>query len=166
MGHCAKFIGKSAMAAIAAAALSGLPTGASAQDTMTINANVTRNCQIFALPMMFGTIAFFLPNATTQTSIQVDCTPNTAFTVAIDDGLYVNAGQRRMTRVGPGVGTYLNYEIYRNAARTQRWGSAAGQLVTGVTPANGRVTLTAYGRTTGFLVAGPFQDTVTVTITF
>lgn len=155
------------MLAIAgAAAMVGLPCGASAQETMTINANVVRNCQLFALPLMFGTVSILFPNATAQTSIQVSCTPNTAFTVAIDDGLNYNGTQRRMARIGPGFGTYLNYEIYRNAARTQRWGSTAGQVVTGVAPASGQVTLTAYGRTTGFLASGPFEDTVTVTITF
>lgn len=152
---------------LVAAALAGLPAPASAQDnSLRINANVVRNCQLLALPMMFGTIAFFLPDATTQTSISVECTPNTAYSIAIDDGRYANGAQRRMTRIGAGFGTYLNYEIYRNAARTQRWGSTAGQLVTGVTPANGRVTHTAYGRAQGFLVAGPFEDTVTITITF
>lgn len=133
---------------------------------MTLRAVVTRGCNVNALPMMFGTIAWFMPDAATQTSVLVDCTPNTAFTVAIDDGQNFNAGQRRMARTGPGVGSFLNYEIYRNAARTQRWGTALTQVATGVAPANGRVTLTAYGRATGFIVSGPFQDTVTVTISF
>lgn len=149
-----------------AIALATAPFSASAQDTMAINANVQRNCQLFAMPMMFGTISILFPTATTQTSILVDCTPNTPFAVSIDDGLNVTGGQRRMRRIGPGFGTYLNYEIYRNAARTQRWGATAGQTVTGVAPVNGKVTLTAYGRTQGFIAAGPFEDTVTVTITF
>lgn len=167
MGTCAKFTGRKAVLVIAAAAaMAGLPSGASAQETMTINANVIRNCQLLAMPLMFGTVSILFPVANAQTSILVDCTPNTAFTVAIDDGLNFTGTQRRMARIGPGLGTYLNYEIYRNAARTQRWGSTAGQLVTGVAPANGKVTLTAYGRTQGFLAAGPFEDTVTVTITF
>lgn len=167
MGNCAKTTGRKAILAIAAAAaLTGLPSGASAQETMTINANVVRNCQLLALPLMFGTVSILFPTANAQTSIFVECTPNTAFTVAIDDGLNYNGTQRRMARIGPGFGTYLNYEIYRNAARTQRWGSTAAQVVTGVAPASGRVTLTAYGRTQGFIAAGPFEDTVTVTITF
>lgn len=167
MGNCAKISGRKAVLAIAAAAaLAGVSSGARAQETMTINANVVRNCQLLAMPLMFGTVSILFPNATAQTSILVNCTPNTAFTVAIDDGLNYTGTQRRMARIGPGFGAYLNYEIYRNAARTQRWGSSAGQVVTGVAPASGQVTLTAFGRTTGFLAAGPFEDTVTVTITF
>ena len=165
MGNCAKLTSKPAILAILAAALVAAPASAGASDSMTLRAVVTRGCNVNALPMMFGTIAWFLPDANTQTSILVDCTPNTAFTVAIDNGENYN-GQRRMARIGAGLGNFLDYEIYRNAARTQRWGNTAGQTVGGTTPANGRVTLTAYGRATGFIVSGPFQDTVTVTITF
>lgn len=132
---------------------------------MAINATVVRSCSLAALPMMFGSINVFFPNATTQTSLFVDCTPNTAFTVAIDNGLNFN-GQRRMVRIGPGFGRFLNYEIFRDAARSQRWGMTAAQVVTGVAPANGKVTLVAYGRANGFVAAGPFEDTVTITITF
>lgn len=166
MGTRAHPLGSSALTALLAGAVAATSAPARADNTMTVRAVVTRGCNVNALPMMFGNIAWFMPNATTQTSILVDCTPNTAFSVAIDDGENFNAGQRRMRRIGAGVGTYLNYEIYRNAARTQRWGTALAQVASGVTPADGRVTLTAYGRATGFIVAGPFQDTVTVTITF
>ena len=165
MGNCAKLTGKPAILAILAAALVAAPAPARADNSMTLRATVVRGCNVNALPMMFGTIAWFLPDATTQTSILVDCTPNTAFTVAIDNGENFN-GQRRMARIGAGVGTHLNYEIYRNAARTQRWGTTPAQVAGGGAPANGRVTLTAYGRATGFIGAGPFQDTVTVTISF
>lgn len=153
------------MLATLAAVLAVMPVGASARNTMRIDTTIVRGCQLAALPMMFGTIAVFLPNVTTQTSLFVECTPNTAFTVAIDDGLHFN-GQRRMARIGAGFGNFLNYEIYRNAARTQRWGTSAAQVVTGTAPASGKVTLTAYGRANGVVAAGPFEDTVTVTITF
>lgn len=167
MGLCAKkMTGNRQLLAIGAAVLVAVPAGVSAQDTMTINADVQRSCHLGALPLMFGTVAVFFPAATAQAPIYIDCTPNTAFMVSMDDGINFNAGQRRMRRIGPGFGTFLNYDIYRNAARTQRWGSGAGQVVSGVAPADGKVTLYAYGRTQGFVAAGPFEDTVTITITF
>ena len=132
---------------------------------MVLSANVVRSCNLAALPMMFGTVSILFPDASVQTPIYVDCTPNTTYTVAIDNGRNFN-GQRRMARIGPGLGTFLNYEIYSNAARTQRWGSTPAQVVTRVAPANGKTTLYAYGRTTGFIAAGPFEDEVTITITF
>jgi spore coat protein U-like protein len=167
MGICAESTKKGALGAWAAAALAAQPIPAFAQDnSLQIRADVARSCQLLAQPMMFGTIAVFFPAPVTQTSLFVECTPNTAYAVAIDNGRNPNGTQRRMIRIGPGFGTYLNYEIYRDAARTQRWGSTAGQLVSGVTPANGKVTLTAYARAQGFIVSGPFEDEVTITISF
>ena len=166
MGNRAYFPRRNAILFIGLVALAASAAPARADSTMTLRATVTRGCNVNALPMMFGTIAWFLPNAITQTSILVDCTPNTAFAVAIDNGENPNGGQRRMVRTGPGIGTFLNYEIFRDAGRTQRWGTSIAQVASGVTPANGRVTLTAYGRANGFIASGPFQDTVTVTITF
>jgi spore coat protein U-like protein len=148
-----------------AIALVGAPSVAAAKPTMIIAADVQRSCHLGVLPMMFGTVSILFPNATTQTPIFVDCTPNTAFTVAMDNGLNFN-GQRRMRRVGGG-NLYLNYEIYRNAARTQRWGSTVATSVSGTAPTDGKVTLYAYGRANGiFAMASPYEDLVTVTITF
>ena len=140
------------------------PAAVVAKTTMVIDADVQRTCNVAALPMMFGTIAVIFANATAQASIFVDCTPSTSFTIAIDNGQNFN-GQRRMARIGPGFGNFLNYEIYRDAARAQRWGTTPAQVVTRVAPANGKMTLLAYGRATGSVAAGPFEDTVTVTIT-
>lgn len=86
----------------------------------------------------------------------------------MDNGLNFNAGERRMQNSGAnGVREYLPYEIYRDAGRTQRWGATAATGLSGTAPANGRVTLTAYGRADGKKsVTGPYEDTVTVTITF
>lgn len=150
--------------AIVAAGLAAAPSVASAKPTMTIAADVQRSCHLGVLPMMFGTVSILFPNATTQTPILIDCTPNTDFTVAMDDGLNFN-GQRRMRRVGGGA--YLNYEIYRNAARTQRWGATPATSVSGTAPADGKMTLYAYARANGFFaMASPYEDLVTVTITF
>ncbi|WP_165961160.1 spore coat U domain-containing protein [Qipengyuania sediminis] len=150
---------------LAATALVLAPMPALSQETMVLRANVVRSCHLAALPMMFGTVSILFPDASVQTPIYVDCTPNTNYTVAIDNGRNFN-GQRRMARIGTGLGSFLNYEIYSDAARTQRWGSTPAQVVTRVAPANGKTTLYAYGRTTGFIAAGPFEDVVTITITF
>lgn len=152
------------------AALGALtPAPAWAKNTMVLNANVVRSCNIGALPMMFGMVTIVNPSATAQASLIIDCTPNTTFTVTMDDGLWFKNGDRRMSSApaGNGVREYLPYEIYRNAGRTQRWGGTAATGVTQTAPANGKVTLIAYGRADGRRsVAAPYQDTITVTLTF
>lgn len=152
------------------AALAALaPTPAWAKSTMRLDVNVVRSCNIGALPMMFGTVSIVNPSATAQAALIIDCTPNTTFTVTMDDGLHLKNGERRMSSApaGNGVREYLPYEVYRNAARTLRWGGTAATGITQTAPASGKVTLTAYGRADGKrAVAAPYQDTITVTLTF
>lgn len=154
-------------ATLALAALA--PAPAWAKNTMVLNANVVRSCNIGALPMMFGTVTIINPNANAQAALIIDCTPNTTFTVTMDDGLHVKQGKRRMSSApaGNGVREYLEYEVYRNAGRTQRWGATPATGITQTAPATGRVTLVAYGQADGKrAVAAPYQDTITVTLTF
>lgn len=153
---------------LAAALFASAPVPAWAQRTITINANVARNCQLLAQPMMFGTVSILNPLSDATAALFVDCTPGTTFTVTMDNGLHYQAGDRRMENpLAAGARRYLNYEIYRNAGRTQRWGGTAVTGITQTAPANGKVTLTAYGRVDDRRsAAGAYQDTVTVTITF
>lgn len=148
-----------------AALLVGVTSGVSAKTTLQVSGGVTRGCSLGLQPLMFGQVAFLFPTATAQSFVLVECTPGTTFTLAMDDGQNFN-GQRRMIRTGPGFGTYLNYEIYIDAARTRRWGRTAAQTVTRTATGDGAVNLQAYGRANGFVAAGPFRDVVTVTITF
>lgn len=136
---------------------------------MALNANVVRSCNLGALPMMFGTVSIVNPQADAQAALIIDCTPNTTFTVTMDDGLHVKNGKRRMSSApfGNGVREHLEYEVYRNAGRTQRWGGTAATGITQTAPANGKVTLIAYGQADGKrAVAAPYEDIITVTITF
>ena len=155
--------------ALCAAALAALaPTPAQAKNTIVLRANVVRSCNLGALPMMFGTVSIINPNAIAQAALIIDCTPNTTFTITMDDGLHIKNGQRRMANpVGRGIREYLDYELYRNAGRTLRWGGTAATGITQTAPASGRVVLTAYGRTNGRRsIASPYEDLVTVTIAF
>lgn len=151
-----------------AAALAAHPSAVAAKNSLTISASVRRSCDVVALPMTFGTVALNNPQADTQAHVIVDCTPSVPFVVTMNDGLHVKNGQRRMENPGAnGVREYLEYEIYRNAARTQRWGGTAATGISQTAPASGRVVLTAYGHTNGKkAAASPYRDSVTVTIAF
>lgn len=154
-------------ACLGVALLASWPTACLAGDTtLKLNATVTRNCTVAALPLMFGTVADNV-TVTAQTRVFVNCTPGTPYTVTMDNGLWVKSGQRRMSNPGAkGVREYLDYDIYRNAARTQRWGGTPATGVSGVTGA-AQVTLIAYGSALGKKVsAGAYTDTVVVTLTF
>ena len=63
---------------------------------------------------------------------------------------------------------YLSYELYTSNLRTTRWGTAAGELVTGSHATTGPQTLTIYGRIPSGQTppVGTYADTVVATITF
>lgn len=132
-----------------------------------ILARITRKCDAFALPMMFGMLpggAFIVDRSSV---IHVTCTPSTTFTIALDDGENFGAGRRRMSRMTGSGRRFLSYELYKNAARTQRWGSSPVQSLTQTAPANGSaIALPVFGRTWGTAGAGPYKDVVTITLTF
>lgn len=152
------------------AALIAAPGAVSAKTltgTMNARIRVDTSCRLNTAPLTFGAANLFSGQIDATTTIHLSCGPAVAYTVAIDDGQNYN-GQRRMYGgTWLGIPTYVSYQIYRNAARTQVWGAAAGTTVSGTTPASGDVTLTAYGRVPNSLVlARPYQDTVTVTVNF
>ena len=78
------------------AALTLAPAPAWAQETIVLRANVVQSCHLGALPMMFGTVSIVNPQADAQAALIIDCTPNTSFTVTMDDGMHVKNGKRRM----------------------------------------------------------------------
>ena len=149
-----------------AVALVATPSAVSARTqtgTVIARLRVDTSCRLFTEPLAFGTVA--LPNITANATaaIRLSCGPNVVYSVAIDNGLYFN-GSRRMW-AGSG-GLYTVYQIYRDAAHTQVWGTGANQ-VTGTTPLDGEVTLVAYGHVPDTRrPARPYTDRVTVTVNF
>ncbi len=153
----------------AAVTLVVAPGGISAKtltNTMSVRMDVETSCKLFTNPLSFGAANILSGQIDATTTIRLQCGPSIAYSVAIDNGQNYN-GQRRMSNGTGGFFSYVTYQIYRNAARTQVWGSTAGTMVTGTTPANGQVTLTAYGRVPASIVLpSEYVDTVTVTVNF
>jgi spore coat protein U-like protein len=104
-----------------------------------------------------------------ESSIVLNCPANTTWRLGLSDGSHGAAGQRRMA--GPS-GNFVEYELYRDSGRTQRWGddlaggtdvvsgSGVGQTSPTVIPVYGRVPSQPVG------AAGSYSDTVTVTLEY
>ncbi len=97
-------------------------------------------------------------------AITVVCTAGTTYEVELNDGLHYSQPSRRMKH--DAAAYYLNYELYRDAGRTSRWGSDdAGDLH--MTSDGAAQVITVYGRIpagqTGPI--GNYADTITVTVT-
>ena len=73
-------------------------------------------------------------------------------------------------RMRSAASNYITYELYRDAARTQRWGNTPGTDTSDGTGAgeSSPLTQTVYGRVPpqATAPAGAYTDIVTVTLTY
>jgi spore coat protein U-like protein len=129
-----------------------------------IDASVTAQCHIkSASTLNFGTVYGLLSqNVDGMSTINVVCSNALAYYVGLDDGAHSMGGARRMR----GADGYLQYELYSDPQRTQRWGNGGG-MVSGVGTGNGQ-NLTVYGRLIPQALPGKglFSDTIVVTVTY
>lgn len=133
----------------------------------TTSATVSNSCtaSVSATDLDFGSVsALDLVHDGTST-ITLQCPPNTNWKLGLNDGANAVGAQRRMAGSG---NDYINYELYRDAGRTQRWGNDA---VGGTDTVNGKGasgTLTVYGRVPvqAPVSPGSYNDTVIVTLTY
>ncbi|MGY0611665.1 MULTISPECIES: Csu type fimbrial protein [unclassified Luteimonas] len=118
------------------------------------------NLSFGAVPGLIGT------NRDRNSSVTMTCTGRTAWNMALDQGQNAAGAARRMRRGTSG--DYVGYELYRNAARTQRWGATPGVDTVQGTGTGGAQTLTVFGRVPAgqAVPAGAYRDVVTVTVTY
>jgi spore coat protein U-like protein len=113
--------------------------------------------------LTFGTYSGSDISATT--TISVTCTTGVTYYVALNDGLnFAHSSHRSMT---DGSGNYLEYELYKEAGHSTRWGSSGTDRVAG-SGSGLPQTLTVYGLLPGgqALTTGSYSDTITVTVSY
>jgi len=136
------------------------PVGASAQ---------APSCTISVTSVAFGSYNVFTATATDSTgSVTYRCNSTAAnISVALSRGSSSTFSPRTM-RKGAEI---LQYNLYRNAARTNIWGDGTGgtSIYTRANPPNNRnVVLRIYGRVPAAqdVSAGSYTDTISATINF
>lgn len=136
----------------------------------TVTANVLPQCSTYVTTDMdFGSNpGAITANIDRTSTVGLTCLNRTAYTIALDNGLYPNGTVRRM-RHATDPTWFIPYELYRESTRTQRWGSTANvDLVSGTGTGSAQV-LTVYGRappTVGAVAEGSYSDQIKVTITY
>ena len=159
---------------LAALSLGGLAAAGSAQaqspatGSLTVNATVPANCELDSPTLAFGTTVDVLAATDTDASatINVTCTTGTAYEVALDDG--TNFSTVRRMEIGT-TGSFLTYELYRDASRTQRFGSIVAERASGTGQGSSADAILVYGRipqgqTTA--AVGAYTDTVGISVTW
>lgn len=132
---------------------------------LLVSARTEANCTISTTAVAFGSYDVFsaTPRDATGT-VQISCTPRENIDVTLSPGSSLVFNQRTL-RSGSNI---LNYNLFRNAARTQIWGdgTAGTSTFTGNNIRN--TTLTVYGRVPAAQDAavGNYSDTVVATVIF
>jgi len=137
-----------------------------ATKNMNISVVVPPIVQLSASPMAFGTITA-RQTALATAVVTVNMVATQAYKITLDAGLH-KSGERRMS---DGRGNFHSYVLYKNSARTQRWGDSA---FAATYAAGSSLVSTGTGKNQLFVVygtalsaaspAGAYSDLVTVTV--
>ncbi len=165
---------KNMQRALLAAGLIAATTGAFATavtTTFQVQASVNALCSVSAVNLAFGAVNPLSTQTDATTTVTVNCTKNSPYTVGLDAGTVT--GTTIATRKMANGADILNYNLYTDAARGTIWGnsSTAPTWVSGTgTGMQSAQVLTVYGRVaTGQsnLAVGTYTEpTITVTVTY
>lgn len=131
-----------------------------------VYAEIGESCHILtATDMDFGQVQSLAGGHEQVSQISLSCPLNMAWQVGLNDGVNATGQTRRMA--GPN-GNFINYELYRDANRTQRWGNTLdSDTSAGTGQGSTAVTLNVYGSVPDQPApSGTYEDTITVTLTF
>lgn len=120
------------------------------------------SCSVSATDLGFGTVSSLAGHAATS-NLSVTCSPGHPYSIALDGGGSGDVGARRMSM---GAST-IDYQLYRDAGRTQPWGNSVGTVATG-TGTGGAQSVSVYGYVPaqGPAAVGTYTDTITVSVTY
>ena len=155
---------------IATAAFAVTGRADSLGERMDVTATVVANCRLTVPPLTFGAYDPLAAHAVqpddASTILIVNCTRNTAASVALDFGHNaVSNGDRAMS--GPGS-VRLEYQIYRDAARSQVWANGADAVRFFSRGISNPEQLTVFGRILPRqeVEPGAYLDVLTATVDF
>ncbi|MDF1693283.1 MAG: spore coat protein U domain-containing protein [Zhongshania sp.] len=130
-----------------------------------VSAIVVASCNpVFSVQnISFGTQGILSANIDTTAIIAPQCTNTTPYQIGLDNGQNANGNTRRMHN---GAGKYVSYELYRDAARSQRWGDTLNSDTLAGIGTGSAQAKSIYARTAPQTTPsqGSYSDTVTVTI--
>ncbi|MBW2940813.1 Csu type fimbrial protein [Zhongshania aquimaris] len=129
------------------------------------SATVEASCNpVFSVQnISFGTQGVLSANIDTTAIVAPQCTNTTPYQIGLDNGQNASGSTRRMHN---GAGKYVSYELYRDVARSQRWGDTLNSDTLADTGTGSAQAQSIYARTAPQITPsqGSYSDTVTVTI--
>lgn len=160
-------------ALIAATGLAFAIPALAATDTTTfqVTATVADSCTVAATDLAFGAYDAGAGDLDGSSTITATCTAGTGYDIGLDTGSNsANATITTRAMADGGGTTYLDYELYSDAARNNVWGETIGSdTVNNPSATGGDNTHTVYGQIPAGQYdasAASYVDTINVTITF
>jgi spore coat protein U-like protein len=153
--------------AFALAATNGNAQAATATTSFQVQLTIEAQCLInSASTLSFGTQGVLSANVDQTSTIQVQCTDTTSYTIGLDAG--TGAGATVATRKLTGGGSTITYSLYSNSGRTSVWGTTIGSDTVASTGTGATQSFTVYGRIPAQTTPAPatYTDTITVTVTY
>jgi spore coat protein U-like protein len=158
---------KSCLALGAMLLLTSEGQAATVTTTFTTQITIAAACIInSASNMNFGAAGVIAANIDQTSTIQVQCTNTTPYSVSLDAGTGTGAtvAARKMTN---GANT-VTYSLYQDAGRATVWGNTIGTNTVPGTGNGASQAYTVFGRVPPQATPAPalYTDTITVTVTY
>lgn len=151
-------------------AFASAPVHASGRATQTTQVvlNVSHSCRLSTNTLNFGVVPSTANSARATTTMTLNCTPGTIYTIGIDNGQNWDGVTRQMhNNQANGQVFYAKYQLYRDPLYALPWGNGLLTSATGVLGPSGTQTLTVYGEAQVKNVkSSGYIDTVTVVLDF
>lgn len=153
-------------------AFAGLSIATSNAATQTGNVAVAvtirATCTVATTAISFGVVPNLNANRQANGVVTVRCTNTVPYAIGLGSGLYgASVTTRKLKHI---IGAQIvNYNIFRNAARTLNWGNTVGTDTVAGTGNGAAQNVTVRGRIPGPQVVtslGTYNDTVQVVVTY
>lgn len=133
-----------------------------------VQMTITSSCQInSASNLDFGSSGVIADNRDATSTIIVQCTNSTPYTIGLNQG--AGTGATIANRILSGsAGATITYSLYSNAGRTSVWGNTVGTNTVAGTGTGAAQNYTVYGRVPPQTTpaAGTYTDTINVTLNY
>lgn len=155
------------LAGLSYLALTAACEAATSSATLGVSVTISASCAAGASTMNFGSASTGPGDTDATGTVTVTCTKNAAFNVGLDSGqgsTLVTSRKMKNTLTTD----LLNYSLYRDASRTQNWGTTLGTDTLALTGTGIAQSIPVYGRVPGGQVvpAGSYADTVNMTVSY
>lgn len=157
--------------ALVAAGFVGNASAATATTTFQVKIKITESCEFKTggSDVVFpDKVRSSTGDVTANGALVVNCTTGTPYSIGLNQGANGSSVTSRVMKHAS-LNNTIPYSLYRDAAMTQNWGTAAGVVESG-TGNGANQTIPVYGRVLGSsnvnVPAGDYADTITATITY